>query len=103
MNIGLMNRKVTIQQPVYAISGDNNDKYVSSWTLFKTVWMGWVHQASQEVFETGQMVAKDTFEWKCRYLDADGLTQEMRLLYNGDYYYIISIKELGHRDALQIV
>ena len=102
MNIGKMNRNVTIQQPVYTISADNNDKYVSSWTVFKTLWASWVHQMSQEVFESGQMVAKDVYDWKCRYMDAEGVKLDMRILYNGDYYYIVSVKEIGVKEALQI-
>ena len=100
MNIGKMERYITIEQPTYSVSDDSNDKYVSAWTTYKTCWASWIHKQSQEVFETGQMVAKDTHEWKVRYYDAPALKADMRINYDSDYYYLVGIKELGRKEAL---
>ena len=100
MNIGRMERKVVIEQPTYTVSSDSNDKYVSAWTTYKSCFASWVHKQSQEVFETGQMVAKDTFEYKIRYFDAPSVKMDMRISYGSEYYYLVGIKELGRKEAL---
>ena len=102
MHLGRMERKIVIEQPTYSVSSDTNNKYVSAWTTYKTVWASWVHKQSQEVFESGQMVAKDTYEWKVRYYDAAEVKQDMRISYDSEYYYIVGIKELGRKEAYQI-
>ena len=102
MNIGRMERKITIEQPTYSVSDDSNNQYVSAWTTYKTVWAAWVQKQGQEVFETGQMVAKDTYEWKIRYKDAESVKMDMRILYNSEYYYLVGLKELGRKEAWMI-
>jgi len=99
MVIGKLDRKVVIEQPTYAVSDDTNDKYVSTWATYKTCWAGWVHRQSQEAFESGQIVAVDTYEWKLRYYDAPAVKMDMRISYDSDYYYIVGIKELGRKEA----
>ena len=99
MNIGKMERYITIEQPTYSISDDSNAKTVSAWTTYKTCWASWIHKQSQEVFESGQMVAKDTYEWKFRYYDAPDVKADMRINYDSDYYYFVGIKELGRKEA----
>jgi len=93
---GTLNKKITIEQPTYAVSDDTNDKYISAWATYKTCWASLVHKQSQEVFESGQMVAKDTFEWKIWYNEAQSITQDMRIKWSSEYYYIIGIKKLFH-------
>jgi SPP1 family predicted phage head-tail adaptor len=100
MNIGRMERKIVIQKPTYSVSSNTNDKSVSAWTTYKTCFASWVHKQSNEVFETGQMVAKDTYEWKIRYYDASAVKMDMRISYNSEYYYLVGIKELGRKEAL---
>ena len=99
MNIGKLDRYITIEQPVYSVSDDSNAKTVSSWTTYEECWASRIHKQSQEVFEAGQMVAKETFEWKLRFYDAPGLKSDMRINYDSDYYYLVGIKELGRKEA----
>jgi SPP1 family predicted phage head-tail adaptor len=99
MNIGKMERYITIEQPTYSISDDTNDKYISGWTTYKNCFASWIHKQSQEVFETGQMVAKDTFEWKFRHYDAPAVKMDMRINYDSDYYHFVGLKELGRKEA----
>ena len=99
MNIGRMERYITIEQPTYTVSDDSNDKTVSAWTTYKTLWAAWVHKQSQEVFETGQMVAKETHEWKFRYFDAPDVKADMRINFASDNYYFVGLKELGRKEA----
>ena len=100
MIIGRMERKIVIEQPTYTVSENSNDKYVSGWTTYKSCFASWVHKQSNEVFETGQMVAKDTYEWKVRYFDAPDVKMDMRVSYDSGYYYLVGIKELGRKEAL---
>ena len=97
-----MNRKITIQQPVYSVDVTNH-QYVSSWTEYVSCWASWVHSQSTEAFESGQMIAKDTYDWRMRYLDVPDIKMDMRIKYNSEYYSIVSIKELGVREAIHII
>ena len=94
-----MDKFLTIQQPTYSVSSNTNDKTVSAWTTYKTCWGSWVHRQSSEVFETGQMVAKDTYEFKVRHYDTPDIKSDMRILYDSKYYYLIGVKELGRKEA----
>ena len=102
MNPGKRDRKIIIEQPTYSISSDTNDKKVSAWTTYKTVWAERVHKQSQEVFESGQMVAKDTFEWRLVYNDATSVKMDMRVNYDSEYYYLVGIKEYGRNEGLTL-
>jgi SPP1 family predicted phage head-tail adaptor len=97
---GKRDRKIVIEQPTYSVSDNTNDKYVSAWTTYKTVWASRTHKSSQEVFESGQMVAKDTFEWGIVYEDASAVKMDMRINYNSEYYYLVGIKEIGRNNKL---
>ena len=99
MNIGRMDRNIVLQQPTYAVSSDTNDRPITGWTTYKTLWASWVNRQSQEVFESGQMVTKETFEWKIRYFDAPAVKMDMRILYDSKYYYLVGTKELGRKEA----
>ena len=101
MIIGRMERYITIQQPTYAVSANSNDKPISGWTTYKSLWSAWKHMQAQEVFETGQMVAKDTYEFKFRHYDAPDVKADMRILYDSQYYYLVGLKELGRKEAWQ--
>ena len=99
---GELDRHITIENPTYSISDDTNDKYPSSWNTYKSCFSRVYHKQSQEVFESGQMVAKDTHEFKVWYYDAEGVKTDMRINYDDGYYYIIGIKELGRKEAYLI-
>ena len=99
---GNLDRYIVIESPTYSISADTNDKYVSGWTTYKSCFASYKHMQSQEVFESGQMVAKDTYEWKVRYYDAPDVKMDMRILYDSEYYYLVGIKELGRKEALSL-
>lgn len=100
MNAGKRDRKIVIQQPTYAVSSDTNDKPVTGWTTYKIAWAERIHKQSQEVFEAGQMVAKDTFHWNIIYNDAPVVKMDMRVSYNSEFYYLVGIKEMGRNEDL---
>lgn len=100
MNQGKRDRKIVIQQPTYAVSSDTNDKPVTGWTTYKTAWAERIHKQSQEVFEGGQMVAKDTFHWNIIFNDAPVVKMDMRISYNSEFYFLVGIKEMGRNEDL---
>ena len=102
MHSGRHDKYIVIQTPTYTVSADTNDKYASAWSTYKSVWAERVHRQSTEVFEEGQLVVKDTHEWKIRYYDAPALKADMRISYDSEYYYIVGIKHLGRNDGLLI-
>jgi SPP1 family predicted phage head-tail adaptor len=102
LNQGRRDRKIVIEQPTYTISADTNAKTVTAWTTYKTAWAERIQKQSQEVFESGQMVAKDTFEWNMIYNDAPAVKMDMRISYNSEYYYLVGIREMGRNEDLKI-
>jgi SPP1 family predicted phage head-tail adaptor len=103
LNQGRRDRKIVIEQPTYSVSDDTNDKPVTGWTTYKTVWAERVQKQSQEVFEAGQMVTKDTHQWNIVYNDAPAVKMDMRVNYGSEYYYLVGIKEIGRNESLSIV
>lgn len=99
---GKMDRNITIQKPTYAVSTTTNQREISSWATFKTVWAALVNKQSMEVVEEGQMVFKNVHEFKVRYNDVSGITSDMRISYGSDIYNIVGIKELGRGDGYLI-
>jgi SPP1 family predicted phage head-tail adaptor len=102
LNPGKRDRKITIEKPTYTTSTDTNDRPVTSWSTYRIAWAEMVHKQSQEVFESGQMVAKDTFQWSILYSDAPALKMDMRISYDSKYFYLVGMKELGRKEYWQI-
>src|SRR5210317_538786 len=103
VNVGKLDRYVTIQQATWTHSTDTNDRYPSTWTTYKTCWASRVQKQSQELSEGEQFVLLDTFTYKIRYYDAPAITGRMRISDDSTIYDIVSIKELGRKEAWLIM
>ena len=74
VNVGKLDRYVTVQQATWTHSDNTNDRYPSTWSTYKNVWASRVQKQSQELSEGNQFVLLDTYEYKIRYYDAPGIT-----------------------------
>ena len=97
---GRLDKYIVIEQSTTSVSDKTNQTEVDSWSTYKSVWGKLVHRQSTEVFEEGQLVAKDIHEWSIRYYDAPAITSDMRISYDSEYYYMVgNPKELGRKDG----
>lgn len=94
MNIGHLRHRVTIQQ--YVTTTDGQGGFNRSWSTFATRWAGVEPMKGLEQFRQDQKHPRQLFKIQLRFLD--GLTEKMRILYNGNYYFIVSIENQLLRD-----
>jgi len=102
MNIGKLDRRVTLQT-----RGGAKDAYgqnIESWSEVATVWcdkIDVVRAASELDSAANQEVTKRVSRFIIRYRsDIDGT---FRLLFEGNYYLISQIAEIGRREGIEIV
>lgn len=95
MNIGSLDRKIVIENPTD--TQNSMGEYVSSWTTFLTAAANVTRFGGGERIEAGKTTAKNRVRFKIRFYD--GITEDMRIQYNGATYYITEIQEL-HREGL---
>lgn len=104
MHIGKLDRIVTIQQ-VSRAANSYSDRRTETWSNYATGvpasrdYPGRTSGAD-EVFEVRQKVGKQVNVWVIRY--DSGVTKDMRLLYNSEYYYIIRLKEMGRSRYMEV-
>lgn len=96
--IGKMDRQITIQRAVHS-QGDYGDPIVT-YTDVATVWANVYSGGGREFTAARQINAEVTVQFQIRYM-AD-LKRDMRIVYEGDYYDIDRIAEVGRRDRLDI-
>jgi SPP1 family predicted phage head-tail adaptor len=98
---GALDRRIVIQNKSEVI--DVYGQRTLSWATFLTVWSNPVQAVSMAAGErnennnrtTGRMV-----DFRVRYNST--ITNEMRIIWDGDYYKIEDIKELSRQDGLMI-
>lgn len=98
MQSRLLDRRIIIQEVT-----ETQNSYGAaseSWSTFKTVWAEVKPVKGKEFFLDEQVNARIDSIFRIRWIE--GLTTKMRISYNGQYYNIYSIIELGRQDGLQI-
>lgn len=99
-SIGKMDRRITFQQEVSA-NNEFNEIEVSGWEDVVTVWAQVQDEDStvnREAYISDQMTALRTLNFIIRY--RTGLTEKMRIEYNGQYFGIRAIVEPDRRKSL---
>ena len=94
MNIGHLRHRITIQH--YTTTNDGQGGVTRSWTTFATRWAGVEPMKGLEQFRQDQKHPRQLFKIQIRYLT--GLTEKMRISYDGNYFYIVSIENQLLRD-----
>jgi len=90
MNIGRLDRKIVIESQTF--STNSIGEYTSSWSTFHTAFASIKKVSGSEKIEADQITATNKVRFKIRFFD--GITEAMRVVYNGAYYDIIEIQEL---------
>lgn len=97
LQIGKYDRRITIQALI-AGQGDNGAP-TEAWTDLDTVWAN-AYSSGRELEAAKQINAEISTQFQIRY--RSGLSATMRVLWEGRYYDIDHITEIGRRDRLNI-
>jgi SPP1 family predicted phage head-tail adaptor len=97
-DVGGMDRRITIEAP--SRSQDGFGDAPATWATFKAVWAKATPLRATERFISQQSRATKASSFLIRYIP--GVTPEMRILFDGEYYAITGIAEVGRREALEI-
>jgi len=81
---------VTIQQPTVTKDAATNESIVS-WSTWRTVFGSAQARRGKEFFVEGQRFAESVMRFEFHWEDAKGVTERMRLLFEGVSYDIKSV------------
>jgi SPP1 family predicted phage head-tail adaptor len=98
LNLTDLDRRITVQSLT-----QTRDAYgapVDTWASFAVVWAKEKPIRGDEYFAAQQMTAKVDTVFTIRWLS--GLLETMRISYDGKYWDIRSINELGRRAGMEI-
>jgi len=98
MRSGDLDRKIIIQKTVETRGSAGEE--VILWIDFADVWASKKDVSGLETFTQGKPQGFSNTVFKIRYLK--GLTNKMRIVFDGINYDIESIKELGRREGHEI-
>ena len=98
MKSGELDRPITIQQS--SDTQDDAGQEVQSWSTFINCHAKWKPMISNERFRQNSLHGLDAGRFEIRYLS--GLNNKMRILFNGNYYKILSITEIPRRKGYEI-
>ncbi len=98
MRAGELDRKIVIQSATSA--QDDYGQPTETWATFATVWAKKRDLRGDEYFAAKQMTAKVDAIFTIRWLE--GVLTTMRISYDGQYWDIRSINELGRREGLEL-
>lgn len=99
MKSGDLDRLVIIEQ-----KSDTQDSYgeaVPTWTTFATVWAKVVPFSATELFKSAADHSQKVNKFYIRYLT--GVTEVMRINYDGLYWRILGIQEINRKRGWEIL
>lgn len=98
MKSGLLDRRIVIQNAT-----ETRDSYgfVSTvWGTHLTVWANWVHNTGNETDRDKNKNVDVSGHFRTYYHST--INENMRIIYNSEYYKITQIKEIQRQDGLLI-
>ena len=87
MDIGRLNKRVTIQQQ--SSTYDAAGQLVEDWSTFATVWADIKHKSGSETIKSGAIASDVQASIRIRY--KQGVTAGMRVLYKTSQYEILAV------------
>lgn len=98
MRAGNLDRRITLQS--LTLTQDSYGSTTETWADFATVWAEARPVLSRERFSAQHVAVEFDTVFRIRWLS--GVLQTMRISYDGKYYDIQSIVELGRRAGLEL-
>ena len=91
-----MREKIVIQSFTY--SSDSQGTVDETWVTHQNAWAEVKQLSGSENFVSGMDVYDDIKSFLIHYIEGQNVTPKMRIYYDSQYYYIISVE---HRDKLK--
>ena len=98
MNAGRLDRRITVQVNTESI--DSAGQRTLTWATHIAIWSNPVQKVGLETDEDKNRSTKRNVDFRTRWNST--ITNEMRIIWEGEYYKINDIKELGRKDGLMI-
>lgn len=98
MEAGKLNRYVTIQSKTTSRSASGRN--YETWSTLASVWANKLPRAGNEGIEADRNVYRIFDEWEIYYLST--VTPKCRIYYDGVYYNIISVEEIGFKEGMKL-
>lgn len=98
LNSGTFDRRVALLSPGVAVSATG--QRATTWTLAATVWASWRDADSREAQTAGAQTGTLSGVAIVRY--RTDVTLGWRLEYRGRRYEVVSVSEVGRREALKL-
>ena len=95
-DLGMLNRRIRIEQA--STSPDSYGEPIKTWGVLDHVWANIWPVSNIERFEAAQINRQVELRMHIHY--RNDVNEQMRILYDGDYYDIQGIKEIGYREGL---
>jgi SPP1 family predicted phage head-tail adaptor len=96
--IGKLDRRITIEQATQGVGPFGEP--VETWAALATVWANAYAGSGKEFVAARQINAEVSMQFQIRWI-AD-LSTTMRILYDGKYFDIVDIAEVGRHERLNI-
>lgn len=88
-------------QQQLVVKNSTGEVETTGWTTFKTLWCRVVPMTATERFKAAEVHASKVSKFWVRWMS--GIETTMRIYFDGKYYRITGISEVGRRDYLEIV
>jgi SPP1 family predicted phage head-tail adaptor len=98
MNIGQLDRKITIQEAT--LTKDAAGEEVETWGTYATLYAKKARKSANEGVSSEQLIATRVETFQARY--KAGVTEQMRVIESGLIYNIRGISEIGRKQGLEI-
>jgi SPP1 family predicted phage head-tail adaptor len=98
MKGGVLDRRIIVQSKAEVVA--TNGQRTLTWSTFLTIWSNPVVKDGVEKEDNKNRSTSRMVNFRTRYNST--ITNEMRILWNNQYYKIEDIKELGRQDGLMI-
>jgi SPP1 family predicted phage head-tail adaptor len=97
--IGKLDRRIVIEELTQGV-GSTYGEPTETWTTWRECWANVYSGAGREIEAARQITAEIDTQFQIRWVE--GLTPTMRISYDGRYYDIHRIEEVGRRNRWNI-
>ena len=106
MNIGFLDRRITIEAPASSptINAYGEAAQSDAWQTLVTVWAAMDNKAARSSIIADQETAINRVTWRVRSSAFTRLvTPKYRVKHGNDYYNILAVQEVGRKDMIHLV
>jgi len=104
MRFGKMDRRIVIERA--ALTTNQYGERAEAWATYATVWaeVSYKYGSGTESIQSDQILTKQPVSFTIRFsADVSGVIPSDRVSYDGNYYQIEALQEIGRREGLRIV